>query len=79
MFAQNAPQVAIVLQDKIIVPVVQQDTTVAKVAVRAQRVRSENPLLELKPLVQTPQSAPSVPKAPTRVTVWQPLDAPLVK
>ena len=68
VFAQNAPQVTIVHLDKITVPVVQQDTTVAKVAVRAQRVRSENPLLELKPLVQTPQSAPSVPKVPTRVT-----------
>ena len=38
VFAQNAPQVATVLLDKITAPVVQQDTTVAKVAARVQRV-----------------------------------------
>ena len=66
-FAQNAPQVATALQDKITVPVVQQDTTVAKVAAYAQRVRVVNPLLEVRLLVRTPQCAPGVPKAPTRV------------
>ena len=53
-FAQNATQVATVLQDKIIVPVVQLDTTVAKVVVRAQRVRVVHPLVVWKPLVRTP-------------------------
>ena len=79
VFAQNVLQVATVLQDKIIVPVVQLDTTVAKVVVRAQRVQVEHPQLDWKPLVRTPQSALNVPKAPTRVTVWQPLDAPCVE
>ena len=67
VFAQNAPQVTTVHLDKITVPVVQQDTTVAKVAAYAQRVRVVNPLLEVRLLVRTPQCAPSVPKAPTRV------------
>ena len=68
VFAQNVPQVATVLQDKTTAPVVQLDTTVAKVVVRAQRVRVVHPLVVWKPLVRTPQSAPSVPKAPTQVT-----------
>ena len=67
VFAQNAPQVITVHLDKITVPVVQQDTTVAKVAAYAQRVRVVNPLLEVRLLVRTPQCAPGVPKAPTRV------------
>ena len=67
-FAQNVPQVATVHLDKITAPVVQQDTTVAKVAVCAHRVQVVHPLVVWKPLVRTPQSAPSVPKAPTRVT-----------
>ena len=79
VFAQNVLQVATVLQDKIIVPVVQLDTTVAKVVVRAQRVRVVHPLVVWKPLVRTPQSAPSVLKAPSRVMDWQPLDALLVE
>ena len=79
VFAQNAPQVATVLQDKTTAPVVQLDTTVAKVVVRAQRVRVVHPLVVWKPLVRTPQSAPSVLKAPSRVMDWQPLDALLVE
>ena len=78
-FAQNVPQVATVLLDKITAPVVQQDTTVVKVAARVQRVQVVHPQLDWKPLVRTPQSAPSVPKAPTRVMDWQPLDALLVE
>ena len=70
VFAQNAPQVITVHLDKITVPVVQQDTTVAKVVARAQHVQVANPLLVWKPLVQTPQYAPSVPKVPTRVMGW---------
>ena len=79
VFAQNAPQVATVLQDKTTAPVVQLNTTVAKVVVRAQRVRVVHPLVVWKPLVRTPQSAPSVLKAPSRVMDWQPLDALLVE
>ena len=67
-FAQNAPQVATVHQDKLTAPVVQQDTTVAKVAARVQRVQVVHPQLDWKPLVRTPQSAPSVPKVATQVT-----------
>ena len=78
-FAQNATQVATVLQDKTTVPFVQQDTTVAKVVARAQGVRMVHPQLDWKPLVRTPQSAPSVLKAPSRVMDWQPLDALLVE
>ena len=79
MFAQNVLRVATVLQDKITVPVAQQDTTVAKVVALAQRVRVVHPLVVWKPLVRTPQSAPSVLKAPSRVMDWQPLDALLVE
>ena len=78
-FAQNAPRVATVLLDKITVPVVQQGTTVVKVAALAQRVQVASPPQDWKPLVRTSQSAPSVLKAPTQVTVWQPLGAPLVE
>ena len=78
-FAQNVPQVATVLLDKITAPVVQQDTTVVKVAARVQRVQVVHPQLDWKPLVRTPQSAPSVLKAPSRVMDWQPLDALLVE
>ena len=66
-FAQNVPQVATVLLDKITAPVVQQDTTVVKVAARVQRVQVVHPQLDWKPLVRTPQSAPSVPKVATQV------------
>ena len=78
-FAQNVPQVATVLLDKITAPIVQQDTTVVKVAARVQRVQVVHPQLDWKPLVRTPQSAPSVLKAPSRVMDWQPLDALLVE
>ena len=66
-FAQNVPQVATVLLDRITAPVVQQDTTVAKRIALAQRAQVVNPQLVRKPLVRTPQFAPSVLKAPTRV------------
>ena len=79
VFAQNAPRVATVLLDKIIVPVVQLGTTVVMVVALALLALAVSQLLELRHLVWAPQYAQNAPKVPTRVMDWQPRNVPLVE